>query len=187
MYELIAKRLPEREAEIMRRMAQAEASHRQRLEARMRELGIDGPVAGHVKISRWARLQARIAPVDRLLAAREAAEDEEVDDLYKRPTGDAATDELLRDIRKEERSHSMAVNEMRSGETATRRRATPSLSPEPAAAPRRGSTRSSAARAGIRPAAAGSAARSTAPTTASPRSSGSSPASPARPPARASC
>ena len=55
----------------------------------MREVGIDGPVTGRVKLSCWARLQAQIAPVDRLLAAREAAEDEEVDDLYKRPTGDA--------------------------------------------------------------------------------------------------
>ena len=116
MYGLIAKRLPEREAQIMGRMAEAEASHRQRLEARMRELEIPIPSPDSVTISLWARLQARIAPVDRLLAAREAAEDGEVDDLYKRPTGDAPTDDLLRDIRKEERSHSMAVSEMRSGD-----------------------------------------------------------------------
>jgi VIT1/CCC1 family predicted Fe2+/Mn2+ transporter len=68
-----------------------------------------------VRLPLWQRLQARIAPVDRLLAAREAAEDEEVDDLYKRSTGDATTDRLLRDIRKEERSHSIAVQEIRSG------------------------------------------------------------------------
>jgi vacuolar iron transporter family protein len=116
MYELIANRLPEREAEIMRRMAQAEASHRQRLEARMRELDISIPSPDSVTISLWARLQARVAPIDRLLAAREAAEDDEVDDLYRRPTGDPTTDDLLRDIRKEERSHSMAVSEMRSGD-----------------------------------------------------------------------
>jgi VIT1/CCC1 family predicted Fe2+/Mn2+ transporter len=53
--------------------------------------------------------------VDRLLAAREAAEDEEVDDLYKRSTGDPDTDRLLREIRKEERSHSLAVADIRSG------------------------------------------------------------------------
>ena len=123
MYELIAQRLPEREGEIMRRMAQAESRHRERLEARMRELGVEIPSPDSVRLSRWARLQARIAPVDRLLAAREAAEDDEVDDLYKRSTGDAATDQLLHDIRKEERSHSMAVNEMRSGESD----ATPAL------------------------------------------------------------
>ncbi|MDE3129869.1 MAG: VIT1/CCC1 transporter family protein [Acidobacteriota bacterium] len=114
-YELIARRLPQREAEIMRRMAEAEARHRQRLEQRMRELDIEVPSPDGVRLSLWARLQARIAPVDRLLAAREAAEDGEVDDLYRRPTGDAATDQLLREIRREERSHSMAVNEMRSG------------------------------------------------------------------------
>src|SRR5205085_5392248 len=55
-----------------------------------------------------------VAPLDRLLAAREAAESGEVDDLYLRPTGDEKTDELLKEIRKDERSHSMAVNEMRS-------------------------------------------------------------------------
>jgi VIT1/CCC1 family predicted Fe2+/Mn2+ transporter len=114
-YELIAKRLPPREAEIMGRMADAEAKHRERLEARMRELGIEIPSPDSVRLSRWARMQARIAPIDRLLAAREAAEDEEVDDLYKRPTGDAQTDQLLHEIRKDERSHSMAVTEMRSG------------------------------------------------------------------------
>ncbi len=116
MYELIAARLPAREAEIMRRMAEAESSHRQRLEARMTELGIAIPAVESVKIGTWMRLQAKFAPVNKLLAAREAAEDEEVDDLYKRSTGDAQTDALLREIRKEERSHSMAVNEMRSAD-----------------------------------------------------------------------
>jgi VIT1/CCC1 family predicted Fe2+/Mn2+ transporter/rubrerythrin len=115
MYELIAQRLPEREADILRRMSEAEASHRARLERRMQELSIDIPAPDTVRVSRWMRLQARIAPVDRLLAAREAAEDEEVDDLYKRSTGDPTTDSLLREIRREERSHSRAVNDIRSG------------------------------------------------------------------------
>jgi VIT1/CCC1 family predicted Fe2+/Mn2+ transporter/rubrerythrin len=115
MYELIAERLPERDADILRRMAQAEASHRAQIERRMQALSIEIPSPDSVRVSRWMRLQARIAPVDRLLAAREAAEDEEVDDLYKRSTGDPETDRLLREIRREERSHSRAVNEIRSG------------------------------------------------------------------------
>jgi vacuolar iron transporter family protein len=115
VYELIARRMPEREADILRRMAQAESGHRGRLETRMRELDIEVPDPGSVRIPLWLRLQARIAPVDRLLAAREAAEDDEVDDLYKRSTGDQVTDQLLRSIRKEERSHSLAVQELRSG------------------------------------------------------------------------
>jgi VIT1/CCC1 family predicted Fe2+/Mn2+ transporter/ferritin-like protein len=114
VYEVIAMRMPDREAEILRRMAEAEAGHRERLEARMTQLGIDIPPRDGVRMSPWLRLQARIAPVDRLLAAREAAENDEVDDLYKRSTGDPVTDELLRGIRKEERAHSHAVNEMRS-------------------------------------------------------------------------
>jgi VIT1/CCC1 family predicted Fe2+/Mn2+ transporter/ferritin-like protein len=115
VYYLIARRMPDREAEILRRMAEAESTHRTRLELRMRELGITVPDPASVRIPLWLRLQAKIAPIDRLLAAREAAEDEEVDDLYKRSTGDPVTDGLLREIRKEERSHSLAVQDIRSG------------------------------------------------------------------------
>ncbi|MGZ4201208.1 MAG: VIT1/CCC1 transporter family protein [Thermoleophilaceae bacterium] len=118
VYELIATRLDDRRAEIMRKMAEAEGGHRRRLEARMQELGIPVPDPSDVRLSPWLRMQAKIAPIDRLLAAREAAEDGEVDDLYKRSTGDPETDALLRSIRKEERSHSMAVQEMRSGDGA---------------------------------------------------------------------
>jgi len=114
VYDLIARRMPEREADILRRMAQAESGHRTRLEARMGELGMEVPDAAGVRLPLWLRLQARIAPIDRLLAAREAAEDEEVDELYRRSTGDAVTDRLLREIRKEERSHSLAVKDIRS-------------------------------------------------------------------------
>jgi VIT1/CCC1 family predicted Fe2+/Mn2+ transporter/rubrerythrin len=115
VYELIAQRERDpKRAEILRRMAEAESGHRRRLEQRMQELGVPVPGPGTVKVSRWLRLQARFAPIDRLLAAREAAESDEVDDLYLRPTGDERTDALLREIRKDERSHSMAVNEMRS-------------------------------------------------------------------------
>jgi vacuolar iron transporter family protein len=122
LYGLIARRLAPREADILRRMAEAESGHRRRLEERMTQLGIAVPDPAAVTVPLWLRLQARVAPVDRLLAAREAAEDEEVDDLYKRSTGDAETDRLLREIRKEERSHSLAVADMRSGggsETST--------------------------------------------------------------------
>ena len=115
VYELIARRLDDRRADILRRMAEAEGGHRRRLEARMTELGIPVPDPAEVKLSPWLRLQARIAPIDRLLAAREAAEDDEVGGLYRRPTGDSVTDELLRSIRHEERSHSLAVQEMRAG------------------------------------------------------------------------
>jgi len=115
VYDLIAQRMPPREADILRRMADAESGHRERLEARMSELGIPVPPVDSVRLSLWQRLQARIAPVDRLLAAREAAEDEEVGDLYKRSTGDPVTDDLLRGIRKEERAHSHTVSDMRAG------------------------------------------------------------------------
>jgi VIT1/CCC1 family predicted Fe2+/Mn2+ transporter/rubrerythrin len=113
VYELIAQRErdPQR-AEILRKMAAAEGGHRRRLEARMTELGIPIPDPGSVRLSWWTRLQARLAPIDRLLAAREAAESEEIDDRYLRPTGDEQTDDLLRDIRRDERTHSLAVQEM---------------------------------------------------------------------------
>ncbi len=118
LYELIALRMPSREAEILRRMAQAEAGHRERLEGRMRELGIEVPQPETVRMSFWRRLQARIAPVDRLLAAAEAAEDDAVDILYQQATGDSATDALLSALREEERSHSNAIKELRGSQPA---------------------------------------------------------------------
>jgi len=115
VYELIARRERDpRRAEILRKMAEAEGGHRRRLEARMRELGVAIPDPASVRLSPWLLLQARLAPIERLLAAREAAETDEVDDRYRRPTGDAETDALLGEIRHEERAHSLAVAEMRS-------------------------------------------------------------------------
>jgi vacuolar iron transporter family protein len=113
VYDILAAREKDpRRAEILTRIAEAEAKHRQRLEDRMRELGVQVPDPASVRISPWLRLQARLAPIERLLRAREAAEDDEVLGVYGTPTGDPATDELLRSIRSDERSHSMAVMEM---------------------------------------------------------------------------
>ena len=118
VYGLIAQRMSVPEADILRQMAQAEQGHRGRLEARMAKLAIEIPPREGVRPSLWLRLQARIAPVDRLLAAREAAENEEADDLYARPTGDPVTDALFHQIRDEERGHSCAVSEIRAGSAA---------------------------------------------------------------------
>ncbi len=136
LYEMIAQRTPAREAAILRRMAHAEAGHRRRLEARMRELGIGVPSPDTVRMSWWQRLQARIAPVDRLLASAEAAEDEAVDILYHHETGDSTTDALLSDLREEERSHSYAIRELRGQPPVTQQaRPAPALAPEAELAP----------------------------------------------------
>jgi vacuolar iron transporter family protein len=119
VYELIAERERDpRRAEVLRKMAAAEGGHRSRLEARMRKLGLTVPDPSSVKPSRWLRLQARLAPLDRLLAAREAAETAEVDEVYLRPTGDQQTDRLLHEIRRDERSHSLAVGDMLTNDRA---------------------------------------------------------------------
>ncbi|HXW77664.1 MAG TPA: ferritin family protein, partial [Candidatus Eremiobacteraceae bacterium] len=115
MYRIIAQRERDpKRAGILREMAQAESGHRVRLEARMTELGITIPDASTVRIPAWRRLQARLAPVGRLLASMEAAESTEIDDLYKTPTGDAGTDELLASIRTDEQSHAQAIRGMTS-------------------------------------------------------------------------
>jgi vacuolar iron transporter family protein len=114
IYGIIASREPDaKRAAILREIAQAEGDHRRRLEDRMTELGIPIPSPDSVHIPLWLKLQARVAPIDRLLAAREAAESGEIDDMYKRPTGDSGTDALLASIRKDEQSHSQAMREMR--------------------------------------------------------------------------
>jgi vacuolar iron transporter family protein len=120
VYEILARREPDRRrAEILGEIAAAEAVHRQRLEARMADLHLAVPDPSSVRISPWVKLQARTAPIERMLRAREAAEDDEVLGVYgQQSTGDEATDELLRSIRADEQSHSVAVNEMAGGAPA---------------------------------------------------------------------
>jgi vacuolar iron transporter family protein len=119
VYEALARREDNpRRADILRRIAEGEATHRGRLEARMTELAIPVPDPGTVRISLWLKLQSRLAPVERMLLAREAAEDEEVVGVYGTPTGDPETDDLLRSIRRDEKTHSRAVNELTATPTA---------------------------------------------------------------------
>jgi len=113
---LAARERDPKRAEILRRMAEAEGGHRKRLEARLQELGIGVPDAATVGLPLWTRLQIRLAPVEKVLAWRESLEDDEVSNMYGRPTGDPATDSLLAELRKEEASHALADEEMRSGE-----------------------------------------------------------------------
>ncbi|MDQ6780168.1 MAG: VIT1/CCC1 transporter family protein [Candidatus Eremiobacteraeota bacterium] len=123
VYSILVKREKDpKKATILGRIAEAESAHRRRLEDRMRALGVAIPDPASVRISPWLRLQARVAPIDRVLAAREAAEESEIRETYKKSTGDAATDDLLALIRRDEKTHSLAVKEMQQGapiDTAT--------------------------------------------------------------------
>ena len=115
-YELLAarERDPNR-ARILRKMADAERGHRERLEARLKELSAPVPDPTSVRLPPWTRLQIRLAPTEKVLAWRESLENDEVADTYGRPTGDAATDHLFEEIRRDERSHSLVDDEMRGG------------------------------------------------------------------------
>jgi VIT1/CCC1 family predicted Fe2+/Mn2+ transporter/rubrerythrin len=116
VYGLIAgrERDPQRAA-VLRRLAEIEVSHRARLEQRMRELDIAIPDERTVDISRWRRLQARYAPVERLIARQEAMELEIATEIEEHPTGDAETDRLLDEIRDEETQHTDALAKLRAG------------------------------------------------------------------------
>ncbi|TMF26629.1 MAG: hypothetical protein E6I36_00755 [Chloroflexi bacterium] len=113
MYLLLAERMGDsRRGEIIRAIADAEASHRQRIEKRLRELGETVPDPSTVSLSVIQRLQARLAPVETVIAHMEAAEELEITDRYKRPTGDADTDAVLEEIRVEEQGHSRSLESM---------------------------------------------------------------------------
>lgn len=118
-YEMLAarERDPKRAA-VLRRMAEGERGHRERLEARLKELGAAVPDPASVRLPLWTRLQIRLAPTEKVLAWRESLENAEVEDTYGRPTGDAATDRLFEQIGKDEHAHSLAADEMRSGAVA---------------------------------------------------------------------
>ena len=113
MYVLLAERLGDsRNAEIIRAIAGAESSHRERIEKRLRELGEPVPDVTSVKLSPLQRLQARLAPVDFVIGRMEEAEAVEITDRYKRPTGDPDTDSVLEAIRVEEQGHSKSLESM---------------------------------------------------------------------------
>jgi rubrerythrin len=119
VYGLIADREgdPQRAA-VLRRLAEVETSHRARLEARMRELGIEIPDPASVSLSLWQRLQARVAPVERLIAHQESMELEIAAQIEEQPTGDALTDSLLEQIKVEEEQHTEALGNLRAGRIA---------------------------------------------------------------------
>jgi len=113
MYTLLAERMGStRRGEIIRAIADAEASHRRRIEERLRELGQTIPDPSSVKLSVVQRLQARLAPVETVIARMEAAEEVEITDRYKRSTGDPDTDAVLEAIRVEEQGHSRSLESM---------------------------------------------------------------------------
>jgi VIT1/CCC1 family predicted Fe2+/Mn2+ transporter len=76
----------------------------------MRELGIPIPDPATVRLSPWQRLQVRVAPMERVLASREAAEKDEIATGYGMPTGDVDTDTLFSSIRDDERSHTRSIS-----------------------------------------------------------------------------
>jgi len=76
LYSILADRMGDsRRKEVIRAIADAEASHRLRIEARLKELGATWPDESSVRLSLVQRLQARLAPVTMVMARMEAAEE----------------------------------------------------------------------------------------------------------------
>jgi len=112
-YEILASRMKDpRRADIIRKIAAAEASHRERVEKRLQELGVPLPPEESARLSWMQRMQAQLAPVDVVIGRMEAAEQSEIDDSYKRSTGDPDTDAVLSAIRVEEQGHSRSLDEI---------------------------------------------------------------------------
>jgi vacuolar iron transporter family protein len=111
VYTILAERMRDpRRAQVIREIADGEARHRERIEKRLRELGRPIPDPSTVRISPWLRLQARFAPVTRMLAHMESNEQVEITDRYKRSTGDPDTDTVLASIRTEEQGHARTLD-----------------------------------------------------------------------------
>src|ERR1700674_2896973 len=113
MYTILAERMgDERRADIVRAIAEAEGSHRQRIERRLKELGEPFPDPSSVGLSLIQKLQARLAPVEMVIDRMEAAEEVEITPRYKRSTGDPDTDAVLQEIRVDEQGHSRSLESM---------------------------------------------------------------------------
>ena len=113
MYEILAGRIRDpRRADIIRQIAAAEGHHRERVEKRLHELGVQIPSPASVRLSTLQRLQAQLAPISVVMSRMEAAEQSEIDDRYRRTTGDPATDDVLASIRVDEQAHSRSLDEL---------------------------------------------------------------------------
>lgn len=113
LYTLLAERVKDpRRADVIRAIADAEGTHRERIERRLRELGQPIPDPGSVKLSLAQRLQARVAPLETVISRMESAEQMEITDRYKRSTGDPQTDAVLQQIRLDEQGHSKSLESM---------------------------------------------------------------------------
>ena len=124
LYMILADRVKDpRRADVIRAIADAEGTHRERIERRLRELGQPVPAPESVKLSFGQRVQARVAPVETVISRMESAELEEITDRYKRTTGDPQTDAVLQEIRLDEQGHSKSLESMqvahRAAEPAT--------------------------------------------------------------------
>jgi VIT1/CCC1 family predicted Fe2+/Mn2+ transporter/rubrerythrin len=119
VYSILAERERDpRRAQLIREIADAERKHRERVESRLRELGVPLPDPDSVRLSAWRRLQVRLAPLETMLARMESAEQDEISDRYKRPTGDPETDRVLASIRVDEQDHSRSLEEMQAAHDA---------------------------------------------------------------------
>ncbi len=124
-YEILAGRMKDpRRAEIIRKIAEAEGRHRERVEKRLHELGVTLPSEDSARLSWMQRLQAQLAPVDVVIGRMEAAEQSEIDDSYKRSTGDPDTDAVLSSIRVEEQGHSRSLDEIQAAHATDPRAST---------------------------------------------------------------
>jgi VIT1/CCC1 family predicted Fe2+/Mn2+ transporter/rubrerythrin len=118
-YEILAARMGDpRRAEIITDIAAAEGRHRERVEKRLRELGVSIPNPASVRLTWWQQMQARLAPVAAVMARMEAAEQSEIVDRYQRPTGDPDTDAVLASIRVEEQGHSRSLEALQAAHIA---------------------------------------------------------------------
>jgi vacuolar iron transporter family protein len=118
VYTILAGRLRDaRRAQVIHEIAEGEGRHRERIEQRLRELGQPLPDPATVRISTWLRLQARLAPVMRVLKHMESNEQVEITDRYKRSTGDPDTDAVLASIRSEEQGHSRSLDAIQATHT----------------------------------------------------------------------
>src|SRR6202165_1389548 len=102
----------ERRADIVRAIAEAEGSHRQRIERRLKVLGQPIPEPSSVGLSLIQNLHARLGTGGMVIDRMEAEEEVEIPDRYKRSTGDPDTDAVLQEIRVDEQGHSRSLESM---------------------------------------------------------------------------
>ncbi|MHB8509446.1 MAG: VIT1/CCC1 transporter family protein [Candidatus Dormibacteria bacterium] len=117
IYARLAEREPDpRRRKILAELSSTEDRHAEKWAARLAQMGVDVPPRDSIRLPRSLDLSLRFAPLEAVIAHQEA-EERRLSSDHSDLTGDAATDQLLQEISREDSEHASTLRALIRGTT----------------------------------------------------------------------